>query len=157
MKIYRGTKNLSPLKVTDYYPSRGQFGEGMYFGSEISQPRTLSFPGNGFRIVATFELVVDEQYVVRHKDTRSQSHKNLNCRVEISEFEVVIKNPELVSLSLESLTVGFGNLEMATSLVQTLKSGTIEDNYGVFDVVGLEPELAQNIVKFLKEQNFDII
>lgn len=162
MKIFRGTKNLSPLKVSDYYSSNGQFGPGMYFGSEPTQPHAMSKPwpheGRSFRVIGEFVLTAPEEFAVTHQESKSQSHKHPDCRVEISEFEVVIKNPQGVKFDLVSLTVGLPELSLAEELVRELSQGEIEDHYGeLFDVTGLDPSHAERVHAFLVRHNFKII
>lgn len=158
MKIFRGTKNLSPLKISEYYSSEGQFGKGMYFGSEPTQAWALSSPKeDGFRVIGVFNLIVEDEHVVRHEEKYSKSDTHPDCRVEITKYEVIVKNPNAVNLDLISLEVGFKDERLAQKLVQTLKTGEIETRYSTFDVVNIDPAFAPAIHAFLIENEFSVI
>jgi hypothetical protein len=158
MKIFRGAKNLSPLKISQYYSSEGQFGKGMYFGSEPTQAWALSSPRDGgFRVIGIFKLTVDDEHVVKHEENYSKSDSHPDCRVEITKYEVIVKNPNAVNLDLISLEVGFKDEKLAQKLVQTLKMGEIETRYSTFDVINIDPSFAQAIHIFLIENEFRVI
>lgn len=158
MKIYRGTKNLSPLLLLDFYPANGQFGKGMYFGQDDNQPKCLStaFLEAGFAIVGSFELNLEDYTICTHTETSAQSDTIFNCEVEVTQFEVIIKK-STVKFKLVSFEIGFKDRYLAQKLMKYANQGTLDEQLEVFWVSGLDPTCASLVHNFLVQEELKVI
>ena len=97
MIVKRGTKNLSPLKLSEFYSTDGQHGPGMYFTVEDAVAKSFAIPAEeGFGIIATYFLDLENYSAFNHSSPLNQ---------ELEEIKENIKTliEQVLNTSLENL------------------------------------------------------